>query len=646
MANFDEFDAESQALLNNLQQSNKFLSFEDLNKGFPDNETFNSFSARRTFDHISRERAENSFFGTESIFNEKKEGEFIYRYINKTLLAEDIIYYTQKKSIMKYRVFKYNDGVKFSEYIIIDNEEYDVKTEINMLSGYIDFSQNPIFRFSFNLKEQKANFQILYEFKEYKNSADVNRIAIKLTFDKYIDFEFFLNKLGKQIIEKSKINIENEFTKAFLLANKKSEILDFIYETAPDFVLISRDVKLLFEDLKLLSSKTIDSLGTNENISITNIIDAINKKNIYEKKWFFDQINSNPEAIRMLFEKLNKKHIEKIIFLTSSIGYNFWKKDELKKAWDYTIDYSEFKAFKSSERNYYDSYTLYTGFAYYLKDKKRYKVGTAIFGYNDSSSLLPDLSREIGPNDLKLPFEPMRLKLEKGELYIPCFVAEYFTNKKIDEEWWTILNNFVPLILIETTAAVRGASVISKLFSSGKKIKTIDELILFLDKVDESVLATDLEKVGIEVLFRGTTRNVQGELFAGNTNSILNGTSTSTDPIRAVIFGIESSSKPGTKGVLQIYVPKDLKGLNLLAPNRRINIELEVIVNTSPENLSNFTMKEIPIEEARKLVNEMYGVDIPKTITNNTFPNSEFLLKETKKLTPKESLQFYNKIIK
>lgn len=57
-------------------------------------------------------------------------------------------------------------------------------------------------------------------------------------------------------------------------------------------------------------------------------------------------------------------------------------------------------------------------------------------------------------------------------------------------------------------------------------------------------------------------------------------------------------------------------------------------------------MKEIPIEEARKLVNEMYGVDIPKTITNNTFPNSEFLLKETKKLTPKESLQFYNKIIK
>ena len=34
MANFDEFDAQSQALLTSLQQSNKFLSFQDLNKGY------------------------------------------------------------------------------------------------------------------------------------------------------------------------------------------------------------------------------------------------------------------------------------------------------------------------------------------------------------------------------------------------------------------------------------------------------------------------------------------------------------------------------------------------------------------------------------------------------------------------------------
>jgi hypothetical protein len=63
------------------------------------------------------------------------------------------------------------------------------------------------------------------------------------------------------------------------------------------------------------------------------------------------------------------------------------------------------------------------------------------------------------------------------------------------------------------------------------KIITLEELVVFLDKVDESFLATDLEKVGIEVLFRGTTRNSQGALFPGNANSIANGASTSTDPI-------------------------------------------------------------------------------------------------------------------
>jgi len=36
----------------------------------------------------------------------------------------------------------------------------------------------------------------------------------------------------------------------------------------------------------------------------------------------------------------------------------------------------------------------------------------------------------------------------------------------------------------------------------GKKITTVEELIEFLDKVDESILATDLEKVGIEALFK------------------------------------------------------------------------------------------------------------------------------------------------
>ena len=122
-----------------------------------------------------------------------------------------------------------------------------------------------------------------------------------------------------------------------------------------------------------------------------------------------------------------------------------------------------------------------------------------------------------------------------------------------------------------------------------KKIKTVEELIEFLNKIDESVLATELEQYGIEALFRGTTKNAQGELFAGNANSIAYGASTSTDPIRAVIFGIESATEFRQKGFLQIFVPKNLEGLNLQSSNAyRFDLELEIIVKTSPENLSKF----------------------------------------------------------
>lgn len=67
MTNYNDFDTESQEILNNLQQDNNSLSFESLNKDFPNNIPFFS-KPLKTFDDISRERAENSFFGKESIF--------------------------------------------------------------------------------------------------------------------------------------------------------------------------------------------------------------------------------------------------------------------------------------------------------------------------------------------------------------------------------------------------------------------------------------------------------------------------------------------------------------------------------------------------------------------------------------------------
>ncbi len=75
-----------------------------------------------------------------------------------------------------------------------------------------------------------------------------------------------------------------------------------------------------------------------------------------------------------------------------------------------------------------------------------------------------------------------------------------------------------------------------------------------------------------------------------------------------------------------------------------VHYELEIIVNTSPKNLSKFAVVEIPINDARKLIKEVYGISLDTRISD--ISTATQLLKETKKLTPKEALEFYKKIIK
>ena len=95
---------------------------------------------------------------------------------------------------------------------------------------------------------------------------------------------------------------------------------------------------------------------------------------------------------------------------------------------------------------------------------------------------------------------------------------------------------------------------------------------------------------------------------------------------------------------MQVFVPRELEGLNLQVPQRgRFKLELEVIIKTSPEELSNFAAVEIPIDDARKIIEEVYGVSLDTRMDRNT---ADIWLEETKKLTPKEALEFYKKVFK
>ncbi|WP_298418824.1 hypothetical protein [uncultured Kordia sp.] len=176
-------------------------------------------------------------------------------------------------------------------------------------------------------------------------------------------------------------------------------------------------------------------------------------------------------------------------------------------------------------------------------------------------------------------------------------------------------------------------------------VKTTDELIKFLGELDDTVKAVDLEKVGIKALFRGTTKNVDGSLFKGNTNSQLFGLSTSTDPVKAIVFALGSASKPGRKGFLQVVLPKNMKKVLMETPNYRVHVELEAILKISAEDFSKKVVLEISIDKARGLVNNFFKFTetLPTKIDR---AESLRLLEELPATSLENSYKFYEELLK
>lgn len=183
-----------------------------------------------------------------------------------------------------------------------------------------------------------------------------------------------------------------------------------------------------------------------------------------------------------------------------------------------------------------------------------------------------------------------------------------------------------------------------KRFEEIPTINNTDELIDVLSNVTDVNTVSQLEQKGIKSFFRGTTRSkADGSLFPGNPNSQLNGISTSTDPVRGTIFAIESATgNPNFKGVLQLGLPADLGDLKLVSPNRRVDIELEAIMKTSADDFASLSKVEISVEDARKLVKEVYDIDLPSNLDSTI---SRELLETLDVSSLEKSLEFYQKAL-
>ncbi|HEY8936098.1 MAG TPA: hypothetical protein VIM65_12790, partial [Cyclobacteriaceae bacterium] len=125
------------------------------------------------------------------------------------------------------------------------------------------------------------------------------------------------------------------------------------------------------------------------------------------------------------------------------------------------------------------------------------------------------------------------------------------------------------------------------------------------------------------------------------------GISTSTDPVKATIFAIESASENKDYiGILQIGLPNELRNFKLSPPNYyRYEKELEVIFNIRAEEFEKLSKVEISINDARKLVKEVFNIDLPASLRQET-GESLRLLEELPASSLEKSFEFYEKAVK
>ncbi|MBB4807300.1 hypothetical protein HNP38_002604 [Chryseobacterium defluvii] len=268
---------------------------------------------------------------------------------------------------------------------------------------------------------------------------------------------------GKDSFEGIRINktfdeISNEyvlstpFGKNSAFYKPTTEDYDALYENIPDFVLEALTDEVLWKDFVSLSEKSIDTSGTNENISITNLL-----KGVKNGVWWGNQINNNPDIVRKVLNKLKAQYVEDFIIALTKVGINAWKDSDYQNAISYSLKMKD-----TLKNGVVENRIVYwSGF---LEKEKKFEVGFTIHYYENGNWAPSEesSSETLGINDA---FTPLRIPDDKGDYFIPTITANYFTEKQMDEDRWTILENITAGLLPEfgTVSFKSFSSLASKL---------------------------------------------------------------------------------------------------------------------------------------------------------------------------------------
>lgn len=97
-----------------------------------------------------------------------------------------------------------------------------------------------------------------------------NDVAIILSVSDFYELNYLVKRLH-HILGSNEQWIFDQFEKAFS-SYRSADELDFLYEQAPIWLVAKRNNDKVFEDLKILLGSSVNSVGTNEEIAVLNII--------------------------------------------------------------------------------------------------------------------------------------------------------------------------------------------------------------------------------------------------------------------------------------------------------------------------------------------------------------------------------------
>ena len=157
--------------------------------------------------------------------------------------------------------------------------------------------------------------------------AGSDQTAIELKAKTYEDFEALVGKLGLTLTPSYKAKLTNKYKVEIQAAGNDCNKLDVIYENIPPYVIEALDKAELFAHLQIISACVISDNGgtcnTDEQKAILNIIKGIN-----DKRYLFDNLQTNPNLVVQLYLKLSGESLNKYLSALLELSNEYWTDTE------------------------------------------------------------------------------------------------------------------------------------------------------------------------------------------------------------------------------------------------------------------------------------------------------------------------------